>query len=366
VPFESLYVHVPFCRAKCGYCAFYSTPRHDRDLRRRYLVRLERELALRLDHERALASVYIGGGTPSVLEPEELTDLVDMIARHIRRAPDCEWTLEANPDSLTPEKLARAAAAGVNRISLGIQSFQPRLRRTLQRQGTLHGLDDLIGRLDPAGIRQLSFDLMYAVPGQSVADFESDLRRALEYPVSHLSAYALTIEEHTALGRAVSAPVADRIFLRQWRLLDDLLGQAGLRRYEISNFARPGSRCRHNEAIWHGGTYLGIGPAACSFDGIKRWCNPADLGDWLAGVPPEIDALPPEARAAEILAFGLRTVDGWDRQRYRRRTGYVPEEIRGAAIRGLEADGLLQVDTERIAPTGNGLLFNDVVIERLL
>lgn len=375
--FQSLYVHVPFCRRrKCDYCSFYSVTDGTPVLRRAYLERLMDEFAEFAGRAAApLQSVFIGGGTPSVLTPAELRTLLRGIRIAFVLSPDTEFSVECNPDSLNPAKIAALAEGGVNRVSLGVQTFSPVLRRRIGRRGSLSRLPELLDRLRHAGIANIGFDLMYALPGQTLADWNEDLRRALELQPEHLSTYALTLEEQTVLAKRIATtPATDELSVDMWELADIRAAAAGLRRYEISNLARPGRECRHNLEIWYGLTYLGCGPAACSFDGCLRWSNPPDIGRWLKPrVRRSRDPLPRDRRAAEILAFGLRTADGWRRPLFRARTGFDYRELRGEVIDRLTEKGLLETvapttpgDDEILRPTHRGLLFHDTVAGDLL
>ena len=311
--------------------------------------------------------MFIGGGTPSLLTPRQLERLLSGIRTAFVLAADCEFTVECNPDSLTPEKIAVLACHGVNRVSLGVQSFLPAHRLTLGRQGSLDHLAELLAELRACGLRNLGMDLIYGIPGQTLADWESDLCQAVACGLRHLSTYALTVEEATRLGRRGVHPAADDLATDMWEMAAGVAAEAGFRRYEVSNLALSGFECRHNLEVWYGGTYLGCGPAAASFDGDLRWTNAANLDAWLqVGTPREEDRLPPAARAAEVLAFGLRTVDGWNRARFRERTGFDCLELRGAEIAALAADGFLEVLPATLRPTSRGLLFADRVAERLL
>lgn len=368
-PYASLYIHVPFCSGKCDYCAFYSLPddHNAAETHRLYLRRLEEEFQRFQVHCQSLRSIYIGGGTPSVLSEQELSDLLALINRTFTREKDCEWTVEANPDSLTREKLAIAVSAGVNRLSMGIQSFAPTWRQLLGRKGTLDNLEEIQLACRRLGLHNLNLDLIYAIPGQTPEDFQHDLRQACEcYRPSHLSAYALSIEAETEISKRLKPSPDDELFLEFWRCADDTCRQFGLERYEISNFAVPGRQCRHNFEIWHGQTYLGCGPAAVSFDGRNRRGNPSNLHDWLAGAAGTEDILPPDSRAAEILAFGMRTTAGWDCQQFRALTGYDPQQLRGEAIDQLCRQGLLADTVHDIHPTRKGLLFNDNILAELI
>jgi oxygen-independent coproporphyrinogen-3 oxidase len=365
-PAQRLYVHVPFCRARCAYCAFVSEAPPDPRRMERYLCALERELASAVRQANALDSVYVGGGTPTALGPRRLTRLLELVRQHVAVTAQTEWTVEANPDALDPGTVAALASAGVNRVSLGLQSFDDDLRRTLGRQVDPGGTADAVTALRRAGICRVNADLIFQIPGQTLAQWTEDLRRALDLGVTHLSAYALTLEEGTRL--AASAPVVpdEDCFLAMWDATDEMAHAYGLRRYEISNLAEPGHECRHNLEIWYGDPYAGCGPAAASFDGRRRWTNPPGLDAWLRGQGPEVDDIPDAARAAEILAFGLRTVAGWDLDQFQRVTGADLGTLCPAAIAELVAAGLLELVPGRLRPTPRGLLLHDTVAERIL
>lgn len=364
--FDSLYVHVPFCSAKCAYCAFYSETRVDARRVARYLRRLECELSAYGERFGVVRSVFVGGGTPSVLSAGELSHIVEMIRRVAPVHRDAEITVEANPDSLGREKGEALVGVGVNRVSLGVQSFVPELRDTLGRCGSIDGLDGLAIDLQNCGIRNLGVDLIYGIPGQTVESWREDVRRACELGITHLSTYSLTVEEGTRLaGEGVEA-VDDDAAVAMWGAAEEVAGEFGLTRYEVSNLAKEGYECRHNQRIWHGGTYLGCGPAAASFDGSRRWTNRASVKAWLRGYQPESDWIGPEARAAEILAFGLRTVAGWGRAQFREATGFEIDELRGPHIAELAERELLAVTADTIRPTRRGLLFADHVAQELI
>jgi len=365
-PPDALYVHVPFCAGKCGYCAFYSVPGAPAEVRRRYLDRLQKEFNAGALHCRPLSTVFIGGGTPSVLDLEELNELLTSIRSCFSLLPDAEWTVECNPGSLTPEKACLLAEAGVNRVSLGVQTFAPALRQTLTREGDISHLPETVRLLRKLGIAGVNIDLIYAIPGQKTSQWRNDIRQACELGIDHLSTYALTREEGTHLARSTLTPVDEGLEVQMWEIAAEETRAFGLERYEVSNLARPGAECRHNCRIWHGETYLGCGPAATSFDGNLRWTNPSSLTAWLEQSPPEEDHLPPERRAAEILAFGLRTVEGWNLEEFTKTTGHDALTIRETPINQLISEGLLKQAERRIRPTQKGLLFADYVAQTLL
>ncbi len=363
--FQSLYVHVPFCRGKCSYCAFYSLGESSSGERWAYLERLEQEMRQGAQNCAPLRSVFFGGGTPSALTASELNQLATFVKSRFSFAPDCEWTVEANPESMDEEKIALLAEHGVNRLSFGVQSFSPSLRRTIGRRGSPESVGKWLRAARQYGIKRCNLDFIYAIPGQTLADWETDLRQAVALGATHVSTYALTIEEGTRLAGQFS-PASDDVFLDMWDAADTILGASGFHRYEISNFALTGEECRHNVEVWQGGTYLGCGPSAVSFDGAGRSANPSDLTAWLNSVPPVRETLPAHEQAAEILAFGMRQAAGWQWLDFQQRTGYDARQLRGDALARLAKRGLLTSDALGARPTRQGMFFNDDVLMELL
>jgi oxygen-independent coproporphyrinogen-3 oxidase len=365
-PFESIYVHVPFCAAKCDYCAFYSIPSAPAELRSAYLERLTAELTAHADQCSTIASVYVGGGTPTCLTDDELLHMLKDLWSRVTPADDVEFTVECNPATLTPEKIDILAESGVNRVSLGVQSFDPSLRLAIGRRTDPGAVDIVAGQLRRAGIGNIGLDLIFAIPGQTTAQWENDLETACSLAPSHVSTYELTIEEGTRLSaRHVSRP-SDATIVRMWEAAERVSAGAGLRRYEVSNLAVRGRECRHNLAVWHGATYLGLGPAGTSFDGESRRTNPADLEAWLTGERGDQDVLAPDARAVEVLAIGLRTCDGWDRLGFAERTGFDYMQLRGPVLGEMARAGLLELSEVGVRPTKRGLLLADRVARDLL
>jgi oxygen-independent coproporphyrinogen-3 oxidase len=365
-PIQAVYVHVPFCSSKCGYCAFYSLPDAPLVLRKRYLGRLADEAAQAAARCGLLQSVYVGGGTPSYLDEGELERLLALIRGVFELAPQAEFSVECNPDSLTPAKVEVLLRHGVNRVSLGIQSFDAALRRTLGRAGSLGRLDEVLAALRSAGVSNVGADLIYAIPGQSLSAWRDDLRRACELGIAHLSTYEWTVEEGGRLAGEAVPPVDEERALEMWHAAGEVAGEHGLARYEVSNLAKPGLACRHNDAVWHGGAYLGLGPAAASYDGTDRWTNQSDLTAWLEGGRATRDVLPPDERAAEVLGFGLRTVRGWTAEEFRQRTRRDYMALRGRALARLADGGLLKLGDGCVRPTERGLVLADYVARTLL
>ncbi len=362
----ALYVHVPFCNGKCDYCAFYSEGCDwDDELQDMYLDSVLAEMTRHAKSCGTLDSVFVGGGTPTVLHDRAFQRLLQGIRERFDLSPQCEWTVECNPESLTEAKIDMMGEIGVTRASLGIQSFNQSCRKMLGRRGTLDGLEHKIRVLRHAGISHVNLDLIWNVPTQTLQMLEQDLNRALDFEPDHISAYALTVEEGTRLAeRQIEAD--DDTFVEAWDLIEATLATRGLHRYEISNFATARGRCRHNDSIWHGAAYLGLGPAATSFDGVDRWTQPANLRQWIGGQDPEIDRIPPLDRAAEILAFGLRTVEGWNLVEFRNLTEVDPIQLRGQQLQKLQKAGLVELDKTTCKPTPQGLLFNDSIIMELI
>ncbi len=341
-----LYLHIPFCDGKCPYCAFYSV-RATADAIDSYLNALERECAwwqTRLPHFRP-QTIYLGGGTPSILSVAQLERLFKLLHATGFTASVKEWSCEVNPVGATSEKLRLLRDSGVNRISLGSQSFDDDI---LKRLGRRHSVADVVSacaEIRRAGFTNWGLDLMACTPGVSLGRWERVVKRALVENPTHLSVYALTIEEGSRLPaiwqKTGVTAMDERMELRHLHRARSLVESAGFERYEISNYARPGRACRHNLDCWEGADYLGLGPAASSRMGLRRWTTEADLGSycaaWLAGHPPSAqteDRTPSEA-AQDDLIFGLRMRRGVRLGNLARR--YELDPARGAAWRSTGA-----------------------------
>lgn len=346
-----LYIHVPFCRSKCAYCDFYSITSGQHA---NYLQALEQEAARHAGP--AVDTVFIGGGTPSLLTATEVSTVLTMVSRYFHLQPLAEITLEANPGTVDRDYLANCRASGINRLSFGVQSFEPHV---LQLLGRRHSVDDALQAVVTAsevGYNHLNLDLIYGIPGQSLADWERTLQTACRLPIDHLSLYSLEVHPDTPLGQAVAHGdcelLDDDLVADMYQLARAVLPQQGLGQYEISNFARRGAVCRHNLNYWRNGEYLGLGPAACSYLGGERRCNQAELGAWAAslaeGAVPkaESERLSVQASMAETVVLGLRLLSGVDGDAFRQRYGRTLEQAFGTTISRLMADRLLQ-RTER-------------------
>lgn len=316
-----VYVHVPFCARRCSYCDFAIAVRREIPVDE-YLAALEAELATRFGDGEPIEvdTIYFGGGTPSRLGGEGLARALSVVERHFPRAKDAEVTAEANPDDVTHASADAWRAAGINRLSLGSQSFDDRVLEWMHRTHDADAIDRSVHTTRSAGIENLSLDLIFALPEALQRDFEYDVRRLLSLRPDHISLYGLTVESNTPLGRWVARGLTveqpeegyERDFLDAHRLLT----AEGFQHYEVSNYARPGRVARHNSAYWSGAPYVGLGPAAHGFDGeVRRW-NTRSYAAWrdqaLAGADPieGSEHLTAENRIAESVYLGLRSWGG--------------------------------------------------------
>lgn len=313
-----IYVHVPFCAAKCAYCDFYSLAGKP-ELWDAYVTRMITELQQQAPEcqDWTVDTIYFGGGTPSLLGGERIAGMLHTIRDCYAVQPDAEITVEANPDSMTDAFLSQTRAAGVNRLSMGIQSAQDDALQALGRIHTFRQAQDAFSRARQAGFDNLSVDLMYALPGQTLPQLEQSIDALLALQPEHLSCYGLTLEPHTPLGRKNPVLPDEDTQADMYLLLCRKMAEAGFEHYEISNFARPGYHSRHNSRYWKQSPYLGFGPGAHGDWQNMRYEIPRDLPAWLAGqlkpVPEDTEAID---RAAEYVMLSLRTAEGFDSEWY--------------------------------------------------
>jgi putative oxygen-independent coproporphyrinogen III oxidase len=373
-----LYIHWPFCRSKCPYCDFNSHVRAGID-EGRWLAAFRRALATLAAEApgRQVSSVFFGGGTPSLMAGATVAAILDAVAGHWPVADDVEVTLEANPTTAEAGHFRDFRRAGVGRLSIGVQALDDASLGVLGRghsAAEARAAVALAARIFP----RVSFDLIYARPGQTLAAWEAELAAAVAMAGDHLSVYQLTIEAGTAFARAGRAAADEDTAADLWELTQDRLDAAGLPAYEISNHARPGGACRHNLAIWRGGDYLGIGPGAhgrlTAADGVTfAMSDERSPEAWLAAVEnggtgrAERLALSAAARGEELLLTGLRLTEGVARQRFRRLTGRdVKDAVDHDALRTLIDAGFLTLDAARLRATVAGRRCLDAVLARLL
>lgn len=318
-----LYFHIPFCASKCIYCGFYSVI--NRALERDYLLSLHQEMDLRKEYLNgaSISTIYFGGGTPSLLSINTLEDILEHIRKNFTLVSALEITIEANPEQLTLEYCQQLRAIGINRLSIGVQSFQDDVLRFMGRR---HNAEDAIAAIHnakEAGFSNISIDLIYGVAERDDARWQQDVDTALSMPIQHLSCYALTPEENSILYKQIQnrkhAPVDDEQAARQYDILIKKIEKSPFEHYEVSNFAIPGYESKHNSSYWDHTPYLGFGPAAHSFNGSSRQWNPANLKQYIENIAQKIDNEEKEELSAddlynESILLGLRTREGIDLQ----------------------------------------------------
>lgn len=367
------YLHIPFCAHHCGYCDFAIATGKDH-LIDAYLDALIQEMAT-LEQPHSVETFFLGGGTPTYLSGPQLHRLFCAIEQWLPLQPGGELSIEANPDTLEKDKVRILAGHGVNRVSLGAQSFHADLLHVLERQHIPHQVERAFALLRPS-IDQVSLDLIFGIPGQTLDQWQSDLEQAVGLGPDHLSTYGLTYEKGTPLWkqrqRGEVVPLTEDQELSHYRVAMDFLPAQGFEQYEISNFARPGAQCRHNLIYWANEAYLGFGMGAARYVQGRRELNTRDLATYLrrvgAGESPtfQSEQLEPFERAQETMAIQLRRVEGINRKRFAEQTGYSIEELVGDEVDRLMDQGLLMSQGDQICLTVPGREVADGVIERLL
>lgn len=374
---HGIYIHLPFCKKRCYYCDFYSTT----DLSR--IPALVQAIVFEI--ERAKVSdpcladtVYVGGGTPSLLKPGQIARLLAAIRKRFVIGPQAEITLEANPDSVNADILTACKGLGINRLNLGIQSLDDRLLEQLGRCHRVHQSQVAIDLAVAAGFENLGIDLIYGIPGQTRQSWLKDLASVVKWPISHLSTYALTYEPGTGLTRAREenrlVPQTEKRVVGFYDEAHEYLSSNGWVHYEISNYARTKAVVsQHNQKYWRRQPYFGFGPAAHSFDGRQRWWNVADLVDFQRriganqSVIDEKEWVGPEAQLTEMLMLGLRCAEGVSRKSMAQIAGQSRMEKSLALRRALVSDGLLYTDQgDRLRPTPHGMLVADAMARAFL
>lgn len=367
----SLYVHVPFCVVKCGYCDFNSYVVEDTAQHDRFLDALDAELGARWVRGEAPVSVFFGGGTPSLLAPPRLRRLFAIVNAHAPLASCAEVSMEANPESMTREKAAIALEGGVRRLSMGVQSFHPHHLRFLDRAHSAERAEAAFGEARAAGFENISIDLMFGIPSETAAEWRSDLERALALSPDHLSCYNLTFEQGTRLHRDLQrgqvAPNEQEDDREMFLHTRARLAAAGFTAYEVSNFAGRGGPCRHNDHYWLQGDYVGVGPGASSHHAGVRQTNSKALDAWadaaLAGSPcaASAETLRPWQRAAEALWLGIRRSAGIDLAAIEARLELPVRERFAATIADQRRSGFVDYDDRVLRLTAEGLLMADRV-----
>ena len=372
---SGLYVHIPFCKSRCIYCGFYSTV--GLDLRQQYVEALCKEMEMEREKgerkNEKLKTIYLGGGTPSQLTTEQLRQLFYNIYKVYGHDAE-EITIEMNPDDVTDTYAEALPELGINRVSMGAQTFDNARLKFLHRRHRAEQVEQAVKRLRKAGIQNISIDLMYGFPDETLEDWKQDIKKALTLNVEHISAYCLMIEEGTVLYERVKSEKVkvkndkdEELERAMYEMLIDQLTGAGYEHYEISNFARQGYRSRHNSSYWHDVPYIGLGAAAHSYDGACRSWNVADIRQYITAIergerPAEYETLDEDTRYNDRVTVALRTSDGLDlttlSEKHRR---YCLKE----AQRYL-SDGLLRLDDNRLVLTRKGLFVSDMIMSGLI
>jgi len=376
----SLYVHIPFCERKCLYCDFYSVAAIERV--EDFLAALRREISLRTDFRdwAVFETIFFGGGTPSLLTPGHVERILSHLHAAFRITPEAEVTLEANPGTVTDEKLRSFRSLGINRLSIGIQSFHDRELKALGRMHDTAEAFRCVEDARAAGFDNISVDLIYSIPGQTLAGWEDDLRIATDLAPQHIAAYSLILEEGTPLARLLEAgTIRMNSAHREAEMYERAmawLGTRGYEHYEVSNYALPGFRCRHNGNYWSHENYLGFGPSAHSFwkegggTSGRRWWNAADLSTYVDRL--ENGALPVESEEQigrkemlnERIFLGLRS-SGVDLARLRRDLGHNLEARQGDGVQWLLEENMAMLEGGILRLTSRGYLLCDKICSTL-
>ena len=378
-PKHGIYVHIPFCLRKCAYCDFYSLT--DLTLRQIFVDSLLQEMALVDAHDALSDSLYFGGGTPSVLTPQQIEALMQQARDLFTLGPDAEITMEVNPGTVTRDYLNFLRQIGINRINIGVQSFS---RDTLEFLGRIHSpghATQAIACARKAGFDNMGLDLIFGIPGQDASSWQDDLKRALVFAPEHLSCYILSFEKGTPLDQmrktnAFKVP-ADQHIADLFRITQQKLKDAGYEQYEISNYAKIDTsgktwRSRHNLKYWSFAPYTGLGPAAHSYTAPFRYWNVRDVRLYMAALAQgqlpieEKEKATIEQQITEAIYLGLRTSDGIDTARFKKSFQLDFKKQYGDILKALFEENMVILKNGRCALTPEGMLFHDGIVERLL
>jgi oxygen-independent coproporphyrinogen-3 oxidase len=369
-----IYIHIPFCKQACHYCDFhFSTSLKNKEA---LVDALCREIEIRKDYTgtKEISTIYFGGGTPSLLTKADLTKIFETIGEHFIIAKDAEITLEANPDDLTFIKTEELKAAGINRLSIGIQSFLDEHLIVMNRSHTSSQAIEAVKNAQKSGITNISIDLIYGLPNLSTEEWEHNLQQAFALNVSHLSAYCLTVEKKTALNKFIQNKTIilpeEPIVLEQFKILMEQSQKQGFIHYEISNFCKEGMYAKHNSSYWKNETYLGIGPSAHSYNGKSRQWNVANNALYIKGIETnepafEMETLSEADKFNEYVMTRLRTIWGID-------LGFVKNTFGENLLTGLLSEskeyidsGYMQQDKENVTLTQKGKFIADKIASDL-
>lgn len=369
-----IYLHIPFCRQACHYCNFHFST--SLKLKQDFVGAICKEVRLRKDYLKGeeINSIYFGGGTPSLLSRSELDAILDTIHKHHSINPSAEVTFEANPDDVSSDKLTGWKTTGINRLSMGVQSFYEEDLRWMNRAHNASQALESIKLVQDAGFRNLTIDLIYGSPGLTDEKWQHNVEQAIGLSIPHLSCYALTVEPQTALASLISKkkspPVETEDQARQFLLLMDWMREAGFEHYEISNFAKPGMHSRHNSSYWSGKSYIGLGPSAHSYDGNARQWNIANntryIQSMLAGNPAfEMEELSFRDRHNEFIMISLRKSEGINKTAFEQSFGHEQLIALKKSVRRHLNSGSVEENDQVYRLTKNGKLFADGIASDL-
>ena len=369
-----IYIHIPFCKSRCIYCGFYSTTMLS--LRHKYVKAVCREMELRHGYvDETVETVYLGGGTPSLLGASELGMLFQYIYKVFKVSDDAEITMECNPDDINENFTDMLARTPVNRVSLGVQTFSDARLKLLRRRHDTAEVTKAVDQLRRCGIGNISIDLMFGFPGETLDDWTADINKALELNVEHISAYSLMYEEGTKLfdmlEREQIHEIDDELSLKMYDELTAHLTLNGYEHYEISNFARRGYRSRHNGNYWRQVPYIGLGAAAHSFDLKSRQWNVADVASYIEGIDmgevrAERETLTPETTFNDIITTALRTREGIDMEYIERHLGKRYKDFLTANSARYVSEGLIETDGSHVRLTHKGIYISDMIMSELM
>ena len=366
----ALYIHIPFCRQKCLYCDFYSA-QYVEDLANSYIAIILKQIG---ELNQNFSSIYIGGGTPSVLSRDLLDKLLSGLKRFI--AADMEFTIEVNPESVDEEKLKLFIAKGVNRISIGVQSFDNKKLKPLGRIHNAKQASEAIELSKKSGFKNISIDVIFGVAGGDLKAWHAELGKAIGCGCQHISSYSLSYEKDTPLFRMkekkVITPLDDEAAAEMYKYTMSYLPSAGFKHYEVSNFAKPGFECKHNLNYWDNNPYVGLGPSAVSYIGGVRSENVKDVKEYIDRFNKDEDLaisreeLAPIQMAKETASVKIRTKEGISYDWFKNKTGFSFLELEKEALEAFAEQGLIEYNKKCIRLTDKGFLFSDTVSSTLL
>lgn len=364
-----IYIHIPFCKSKCAYCNFFSVVSEKQRID--FLEALKTEAVKRKDYlgGEEVRTIYFGGGTPSLLKPSEIAGILEVLYKNFKIIENPEITLEANPDTVSKESLLEYNSSVINRLSVGIQSFFDDDLQYLSRRHDSKHARQVLDWAQEVGFQEVTMDLIYGIPTLTDEKWRQNLEIFFATGINHLSAYALTVEEKTALGqhinKGVAAPVDEESVIRQYKILVEMTENQDFEHYEISNFARPGHYSKHNCSYWKGEKYLGLGPSAHSYDGVSRQWNVASVKDYGENYSFEREELTLDDRYNEYIMTSLRTMWGVDLEYVRAMFGDKYAERFKNQTKKYIISGKLYQKGEKFVLNDDGMLFADGIAAEL-